>query len=399
MIATPEADSFFNQWGVLHRALAQGASDLHFCVGAPAIGRVRGELVRLDTELLSEDHLERLLRMVTDRFLMSRFYDEEISDLDYTLELPSLRRRFRVNVFRQYRGLSIVMRVLEDQVRSFQELGVPRSFEKMAQERSGLVLVTGATGSGKSTTLASLIEILNQTKNAHIITIEDPIEIVFENKRALVEQREVGTHVRDFHLALRSALREAPDVILVGEIRDNDTARMVLRAAHIGVLVLATLHTRSAQESISRYCTFFEDNWRTGARAQLADCLRGILCQKLVPTADGRGRVAACETLFGTTAVRHLIRDDKTHLLHSLMEIAAADGMTTMEQSLIQACNESRITLATAFEYCNDKQAFLSHVDPVLQKELQIDWEMDVEIKRLEKIRQTRDAQSQVRMF
>jgi twitching motility protein PilT len=392
-----EAEKVLLDWGLIHNALSQGASDLHISVGAPPMARIHGELVRMEPEPMTAEEVQRLVTLLTDRILLSKFYGEDPQDLDYTVEFPTLKRRFRMNIFRQYHGISIVMRVLAHKVASFDELGLPKAFEKLAFEHSGLVLVTGATGSGKSTTLASMIELINRRQRRHIITIEDPIEILFENKMALIEQREIGTHVSSFAGALRSALREDPDVILVGEIRDSETAMMTLRAAQVGALVMATLHTRSAMETISRFLSMFEDSRRVSAKHQISDCLRGIMCQKLVPRKNGKGRVPACEVLIGTTAVRHMVREDRTHLLHSLMEIASNDGMLTMEQALINGYRQGDIDLSVAFENCNDKHAFLSQLEPELQAQLQIPWETEVELKRLEQMRETRQRQLMVR--
>ncbi len=386
MVVSQQTEEFLSQWGIIHRALALQASDILFCVGTPPSARIHGEVVRLDAHPLNDEHLQNLLRLFTDASIQERF---QAGDVDYTLEFPILQRRFRVNLFRQHRGYSIVMRILPQRCQSLAKLQVPPTFMQVVNESAGLVIVGGATGSGKSTTLASVIEAINETRGRHIITIEQPIEIVFEEKQSIVEQREVGTHVQGFGLALRSALRQAPDVILVGEVRDRETADMVLKAAQVGVLVFATLHTRSAKESVSRFINLFEDAVQAGIGAQLAECLRCVLCQKLVPLSDGKGRVLAAEVLWCTSAVRHLIRDDKLHLLHSLMEIASKDGMVTMEQSLIQHWRDRRITIQSAYDYANDKLALLSQVPPEIQKELLAQMEVEVETKRLEQVRET----------
>jgi twitching motility protein PilT len=397
MILDEQAEQALMEWSFFQQAISQGASDLHIVTGHPPMAQVHGQVEKFGKRALTAEDVNNIFQIVADRQLRGEFFGGTSMDLDYTVELPQSRRRIRINVFKQYTGISMVMRVLSHHIKSFEELGLPRAFEKLALERSGLILVTGGTGSGKSTTLASMLELVNQRQKRHIITIEDPIEIIFESKKALIEQREIGTHVPDFHTALRSAMRESPHVILVGEIRDSETAGMTLRAAQIGALVMATLHTRSAGETVSRYLSLFPDNWRTGARSQMADVLRGVMCQNLVPLKMGAGRVAACEVLVGTTASRHLIRDDRGHLLHSVMEIASNEGMVTMEQSLFNLYNSGRIELQTAFDNCNDKQAFLSQLPAELQKELQIDWETEVEIKNLEKLKETRSRKVAVR--
>jgi len=390
MILTGEAEKTLLEWDVLRYALDSKASDLHLCVGSPAVARVNGRLERINTPVFNNQDLKELLELVADRHLISRFYGEQV-DLDYTVELPSLGRRLRLNVFKQHRGISMTLRILSDRALTFEELGLPQSFEKLAHERAGLILVTGGTGSGKSTTLCSLIEAINCKSPSHIITIEDPIEMVFENKSALIEQREIGTHVPDFSTALRSSLREAPDVILVGEIRDNETAMMTLKAAQVGALVMATLHTRSAAETITRFLGMFPDEYRLGARQQLADVLKGILCQTLILSKDGRSRIAACETLTATMAVKHIVREERTHLLNSVMELSSADGMITMEQSLVNLYKTDRLDLQTAYEHCNDKQAFLAQIPAEAQKKLSIAWETEVELRNLEKLNNTRN--------
>ncbi|MGI5844798.1 MAG: type IV pilus twitching motility protein PilT [Candidatus Xenobium sp.] len=397
MILDREAERVLMEWGVVHNALVQGASDLHFSAGSPPIARIHGELVRMEPDPITPEEINKLIDLLTDRYLKSVFYEAGGRDLDYTVEFPTMRRRFRLNVFKQYHGSSISMRVLAHRIQTFDELGLPRNFESLAFEKNGLVLVTGATGSGKSTTMAAMIETVNRKSQRHIITVEDPIEVLFENKRSMIEQREVGTHVEDFHIALRGALRQDPDIIFVGEIRDPETAAMTLRAAQVGALVLATLHTRSAIETVSRFLSFFDDNLRLSARYQLTDVIRGIMCQRLIPRRSGTGRVAAAEVLISNSAVKHIIREDRTHLLHSLMEIAASSGMTTMEESLLNRYHEGHIDLQTAFDNCNDKQAFISALPPELQKEVQMDWEVEIEIKRLEQLRETQKRQVQTR--
>lgn len=397
MIIDAAAEQALLEWPFFQQAITHGASDLHLCVGHPPSAQIHGLLEKFDAPPLTADDLNNIFQLVADRQLRGEFFGGHSQDLDYTVELTSLKRRMRLNIFKQYNGLSIVMRVLSERIKTFDELGLPKTFENLSFEKSGLVLVTGGTGSGKSTTLASMVELINQKQKRHIITIEDPIEIVFDSKQALVEQREIGTHVPDFRTALRSAMRESPHVILVGEIRDAETAAMTLRAAQIGALIMATLHTRSAGETVSRYLSLFEDNWRNSARTQLADALRGVMCQQLIPIKSGGGRVAACEVLVGTTASRHLIREDKGHLLHSIMEIASNDGMLTMEQSLFNLFNEGKVDLQVGYDNSNDKQAFLSQLPPDLQKELTIDWETEVEIQNLEKIRDTQKRKAAVR--
>ncbi|NDD28302.1 MAG: PilT/PilU family type 4a pilus ATPase [Proteobacteria bacterium] len=399
MILEPAAEKALMEWTFFRHAMEEGASDLHIVTGHPPMAQIHGQVEKFGAEPLSADDVLNVFQLIADRTLRGDFFAGHTQDLDYTIELPGQRRRLRVNVFQQYTGLSMALRLLSNRLKTFEELGLPKTFEKLAFEKSGLVLVTGGTGSGKSTTLVSMLERINEKQKRHVITIEDPIEVVFESKKALIEQREIPTHVPDFSVALRSAMREAPHVILVGEIRDSDTAVMTLRAAQVGALVMATLHTRSAGETITRFLSMFADGWRTGARGQLADTLRGIMCQNLVPMKNGRGRVVAAEVLMGTTAAKHLIRDDRGHLLHSVMEIASTDGMITMEQSLYKLFQDGQIELQTAFDNCNDKQAFLAQVTPEQQKSLLIEWETELELKNLERVKEAKVRQAQVRQL
>lgn len=390
MVITPEAEELLMNYGIIQAAMMYDASDIHICPGNPPIARINGRLNNIGSNPLSSENVEALVRVLTDRYKMSEFFGENPQDIDYTMEIPSLKRRFRINVFRQHYGPSIVMRILSNEVKNFQELGLPKKLEEISLERSGFFLVTGGTGSGKSRTLCAMLETINERVEKHIITIEDPIEIVFRNKMALIEQREVGTHVQDFHIALRSSLRETPDVILVGEIRDEETAQMTLKAAQVGVLVLATLHSRSASETISRFLSLFSDEHRGGARLQIADSFIGTICQQLILTKEKDRRVVAYELLLGTTAVRHLVRQDRMHLLHSAMEIASSDGMVTMEASLVRLGEQGLITWEEAFAHCNDKEAFLALLPPHLRSQFTIEWETEMDIKQLEQLKATR---------
>lgn len=391
MILPGENEKILLNYGIIQKALDLEASDIHLSPGNPPVGRVNGRLIPLEDLPYTVEEIQTLVRLLTNRFMLAEFLGENPRDLDYTLEIPPLDRRFRMNIFTQHFGPSIYMKVLSSKIRTVEELKLPARLNALAMERAGLILVTGPTGSGISTTISSMLETVNESAEKHIITLEDPIEIVFENKKSFIEQREVGTHVPDFQIALRNALRVAPDVLLVGEVSDEETAEMTLRAAQIGALVLATQHTRSARETIERFLTLFPDDHRGGVRLRIADCLRAVICQKLILTSDKKGRVPAVELLLGTSAIRHLIRQDKAHLLHSAMEIAAEDGMITMEQSLVRLGEAGLISWEDAFAHCNEKEIFLAGLPPQLRQQFTIDRETEMDIKQLEAVKASKN--------
>ncbi len=314
---------------LLALARQQGASDLHLSAGAPPMLRVDGDIAPLDAPPLESSAiaawLEGLLAGETLRL-------EDALDADFAVDVPAAGR-FRVNVFRHQRGLGAVLRVVPSRVPSLEELGMGPAFEGMAAARCGLVLVTGPTGCGKSTTLAALVDHVNRHRRKHIVTIEDPIEFLHEPRRCLVHQRELGRDTRSFADALRAALREDPDVILVGEMRDLATMRLALTAAETGHLVFATLHTGSAPQTIDRIVNAFPAAEQSAVRAALAESLTAVVAQALLPKVGG-GRVAAHEIMLATPAVRNLVREHKLAGLRSAMQTAAAQGMQTMEQAV-----------------------------------------------------------------
>jgi len=325
--------------GLLKCSVQQQASDLHLSAGVPPMLRVDGEMQCMDLPVLAATELEAMLIDLMDESQRVTYAHDH--DLDFALEVPDLGR-FRVNVFRQNRGIAAVLRTIPDRVPNLDTLGVPAIVQQLCRTRQGLILVTGATGSGKSTTLAAMLGYKNNTESSHILTIEDPIEFVHQPKHCLINQRELQRDTRDFATALRAALREDPDVILVGELRDLDTMRLALTAAETGHLVLATLHTRSAAQSIHRFVDVFPADEKIAIRRLLADALQAVITQTLLKCATG-GRVAAYEVMCSTPAVRNLIREDKVAQLYSAIQTGQAQGMQTLEQSIQSLVQQEKV--------------------------------------------------------
>ena len=317
---------------LLRRMAECEASDLHLTAGSEPVIRVRGQLERLDgTEKLTPDLVRDLVYRMLSTEQQKLLETRRSVDLSYSL--PTVAR-FRVNVFFQRATLGAAFRMIPTQIKSLDELGLPPHLSTLAEQPRGLVLVTGPTGSGKSTTLATLIDQINRTRHEHILTIEDPIEFLHWHRSCIVNQREVGPDTPSFADALRSALRQDPDVVLVGEMRDLETIATALTAAETGHLVFATLHTQSAPQTIDRIIDVFPAEQQDQVRMQLAGTLQGIVTQNLVPTADGRGRIAALEILIPDDAVRNLIRQGKIEQIYSVIQTGTARGMQTMEQAL-----------------------------------------------------------------
>ena len=325
----------------------RGASDLHLTAGSPPVIRVNGRLERLaDRDKVTPDEsrtlLYRILSTEQQKLLETR------RQLDFSYSVPGLAR-FRVNTYFQRTSVGAAFRMIPAQIKPLEELGMPTRLYELAEKPRGLVLVTGPTGSGKSTTLASLIDHVNTTRHEHVLTIEDPIEFLHWHRTCIVNQREIGPDATSFAEALRSALRQDPDVILVGEMRDLETVATALTAAETGHLVFATLHTQSAPSTIDRIIDVFPAEQQGQVRVQLASTLQGIVTQNLVPTADGQGRTAALEILMPDDAVRNLIRQSKIEQIYSVMQTSTSRGMQTMEQSLADLVTRGVITPVVAF--------------------------------------------------
>jgi twitching motility protein PilT len=330
------------------------ASDLHLNVGAPPILRIHGQLTRLDFPVLAPDTIHEMLYEVLTDEQKARF--EETHDLDLSLELEDVGR-FRVNIFVTRLGDGAEFRLVPNVIKGLEDLGMPPVLKTFTTKDRGLVLVTGPTGSGKTTTLASMVDVINTERTDHIITIEDPIEFVHKHKGCLVNQREVGPHTNSFAAALRSTLREDPDVILVGEMRDLETIQMALTAAETGHIVFSTLHTNSAAQTVNRIIDVFPPHQQEQIRVQLSECLMGVVAQILILRADGKGRVPGVEVLVATPATRNLIREAKTFQIPSIIETGAKEGMVSMDQCLRELVRRRQITLEAALHHAHDRES------------------------------------------
>jgi twitching motility protein PilT len=331
-------------------------SDLHLTTGLPPMIRVHGELHPLKgyRKLMPKDLQEIVYSMLTQK---QREIFEEHLELDVSYSLPG-KARFRVNVFQQRDALGTVMRLIPFEIKTLDTLGLPATVAEFANLRRGLVLVTGITGSGKSTTLAGLIDIINESRPEHIMTVEDPIEFLHKHKTAIVNQREVGTDTHGFAEALKRVLRQDPDVILVGEMRDLETIQTALTAAETGHLVFGTLHTQDAPQSVDRVIDVFPPHQQQQIRVQLAGTLAGVVSQQLLPTVDGKGRAVAVEVLVATPAVRNLIREGKTHQIYTSMQAGGKFGMQVMDQHLAELVKKGKITYEMALERCHHVEEF-----------------------------------------
>ncbi|HYK06079.1 MAG TPA: type IV pilus twitching motility protein PilT [Thermoanaerobaculia bacterium] len=332
----------------------RGASDFHLTVGRPPMVRASGSIETIRYRMISELDFAELLEPVTPSALWSSYV--EGGDADFSYEIPGVSR-YRVNLFRQQRGAGAVFRVIPTKIMTIEQLGLPDQVRRVANLRSGLVLVTGPTGSGKSTTLAAIIDQINESRSLHIITIEDPIEFVHPNKKCLIHQREIGTHAKSFAEALKAAGREDPDLILVGEMRDLDTISMALSAAERGTLVFGTLHTNNAAKTMDRIISVFPAAEQEGIRNVLGETIRAVVAQQLLPQIGG-GRVAALEILFSSPAIGNMIREGKTSQITSAIQTGIREGMMDMDTSIRRLYEAKRITARAAFDKAIDKEQF-----------------------------------------
>jgi twitching motility protein PilT len=326
---------------ILMEVIDAGASDLHLTVGAPPMVRKRGRLSPLDYPKLTTQDTREIVYSILNNDQRKRLENEWQIDLSYSV--PG-RARFRVNAYFQRASIGAVLRTIPQDIPAFDTLGLPEMLKDFTNKPRGFVLVTGPTGSGKSTTLASMIDMINEKRHEHIMTVEDPIEFLHRHKNCVVNQRELGSDAQSFSLALKSALRQDPDVILVGEMRDLETMSTAITAAETGHLVFATLHTQDTSQTVDRIVDSFPPAQQHQVRTQLSIALQGIVTQQLLPTADGQGRVCACEVLVPTPAVRNLIREGKTHQLYSALQTGGSHGMQTMDAALADLVRGGTIT-------------------------------------------------------
>ena len=333
----------------------QGASDLHLVAGQQPALRIRGEIERVKYKTLENDDLRSIVYEITPEDKIKVF--EETGDVDFGYEIPGLAR-YRANLFMQRNGVGAVFRQIPNNIMSVEQLGLPGVVSRLATLPRGLVIVTGPTGSGKSTTLAAIIDEANRVRKDHIITVEDPIEFVHESKGCIINQREIGVHTKSFSAALRGALREDPDIILVGEMRDLETISLAIEAASTGHLVFATLHTSSAMKTVDRIIEVFPTGQQAQIRSTLSDGIRAIIAQVLFKRVDRKGRCPALEVLIATPAVRNLVRESKTHQLASSMQTGKKYGMQVLDDAIMDLYNKGWISGEDAYAKANEKAKF-----------------------------------------
>lgn len=347
------------------KAIELGASDIHITVGSPIIARISNKLVPLSDYKLSPDDTDKIVTSILTKEQMERFLEE--GEFDFSFSLAG-KGRFRVNVFKQRGSYGMAFRIVPRIIPTLEQLRLPSIIEGLTHHKRGLILVTGPTGSGKSTTLACMIDIINSREKMHIITIEDPIEYLHNHKNSLVNQREIGQDSKSFGKALRASLRQDPDIILVGEMRDLETISTALTAAETGHLVFSTLHTLGADNTIDRVIDVFPPHQQQQVRIQLASVLQGVISQQLLPTSDGRGRVVATEILTVTPAVRNLIREGKAHQLQTVIQTGKSHGMVSMDSSLISLYRTGLLSKEDAFKYSFDRDFVKKQLDEIFSR-------------------------------
>ena len=337
----------------------EGASDLHMMAGQQPVLRIRGDMERVKFKVLDNEGLKSMLYEICPEDKIKIF--EETGDMDFAYEIPGLAR-YRCNFFQQKYGIGAVFREIPSEILTCEQLGLPKVVSRLASLPKGLVLITGPTGSGKSTTLAAVLDECNRTRKDHVITIEDPIEFVHKSQNCIINHREVGSHTRSFSAALRGALREDPDIILVGEMRDLETISLAMEASMTGHLVFGTLHTLNAMKTVDRVVEIFPHEQQGQVRSTLADALKAVVSQTLLKRADIKGRVAALEILVCTPAVRNLIREGKTYQIPSIMQTGKKYGMQTLDDALFDLLEKKKISGEDAYINCYEKARFLKYI-------------------------------------
>ncbi|PIE60030.1 MAG: type IV pili twitching motility protein PilT [Desulfobulbus propionicus] len=337
----------------------EGASDLHMMAGQQPVLRIRGDMERVKFKVLDDDLLKTMLYEICPEDKIKVF--EETGDLDFGYEIPGLAR-YRCNFFQQKYGIGAVFREIPSTIMTVEQLGLPKVVAKLAGLPKGLVLVTGPTGSGKSTTLAAIMDECNRTRKDHVLTIEDPIEFVHKSQQCVINHREVGTHTKSFNAALRGALREDPDIILVGELRDLETITLAMEASMTGHLVFGTLHTINAMKTVDRVVEVFPANQQEQVRSTLADALRAVVSQTLFKRIDIKGRVAALEIMICTPAVRNLIREAKTFQIPSIMQTGKKYGMQLLDDAIMDLLQKKQISAEDAYMNCAEKARFVKYL-------------------------------------
>ena len=344
---------------LLTYALDSGASDLHLSTGSIPMVRMNGIMKPLNMEAVTEGEINDIMPQVMNDDQIKNL--RNVKEIDFSYRIDG-KGRFRVNFFEQIRGISCVFRAIPEVPKNFEELGIPPIMSTLSMKNRGLILLTGPTGSGKSTTLAAMVDHINQNRQCHIITVEDPVEYFHHSNQSLINQRELGATTHSFTNALRAALREDPDVILVGEMRDLETISLALTAAETGHLVLSTLHTSSAVKAVDRIIDIFPSSQKGQIRSMLSESLEAVIAQKLIPTKDGKGRVPACEVMITTTAIRNLIREDRIFQIDSVMQSGGVEGMQTLDQDLQRLVSQGNIDRSTAAQIANNPKLFGANV-------------------------------------
>lgn len=338
---------------LLDKAVALKASDVHITVNLSPVARVNGRFINLSTKILNAQDVYKLVSQIMEDEVIHKLHKQ--GEIDFSVSLPN-KHRIRVNVYKQRGNYAMAIRIIPNQIPKFEELNLPEIIQQFATKQKGLVLITGPTGSGKSSTLASLIDLINETRQCHIITLEDPIEYIHNHKKSIINQREIGRDSSDFNSALRASLRQDPDVILIGEMRDCETISIALKAAETGHLVFSTMHTIGAAKTIDRIIDSFEASRQQQIRSQLSTVCTGIVSQQLIPTIDGKDRIVATEVMIPNTAIRNLIRENKIYQIQNIIQTSSKQNMFSMDQDVSRLYKQGLISKENLMNRCNDSK-------------------------------------------